>query len=633
MNLALLQLFCLQQVLQPMPPAVPGRLQTELVRIAVVGDYGTGSPESMQVANLVHGLNPEFVVTVGDNNYPTGEAATIDAHIGALYSRYIGNYVGLYGAGSASNRFFPAMGNHDWYSTPPGQPYLAYFTLPGNERYYQQRLGPVHLFVLDSDVSEPDGNTATSLQAQWLQAGLTASDAEFKVVVLHHPPWSSGSHGPQAALQWPFASWGADLVLQGHDHVYERIHRAGFPYVTSGNGGAPLYAATSPIAGSEALYNARHGALVIEATTAQMLLRALDITGMVVDECRVYPQAAVLPTTTLFPMGSSWRYLDTGVAPASNWMSQAFDDSSWASGPGQLGYGDGDEATVVQSGPAGNSHITTWFRKRFLVPDPGLFTGIEALLTIDDGVVLYLNGTEVARRNMPTGTVTDTTLASATVSGAAENAVTPFELPLNLLQAGNNLLAAEIHQVDPGSSDISFDLALQGKLYGTAIIPRGSNWKYRDDGIDPGAGWMNPSYSDATWASGPAQLGYGDGDESTVLQSGPAGNAHITTWFRKSFTVNNPAAVQGLFLRLIADDGVQVWLNGQPVFRRYLPQGNLSASTLAGISVSGAEESRWIGSTIDHRLLQAGTNLIAVELHQVDPASTDISFDLELYTQ
>jgi hypothetical protein len=616
----------------PASGGLPASIQTERVRIAVIGDFGNGSSESSQVASLVHGLDPQWIVTVGDNNYPLGEASTIDANIGALYSRYIGNYSGAFGAGAASNRFFPAMGNHDWYSSVPGQPYLDYFTLPGNERYYEQRMGPVHLFVLNSDSAEPDGNSSTSVQAQWLQSELAASDAPFCVVALHHPPYSSGSHGSQAQLQWPFAAWGADLVLQGHDHVYERIQRAGFSYITTGHGGAPLYAAPNPIAGSESLYTARHGALWIEATQDALVLQALDTNSTVIDECLRFPNMPAPPSAAIVPLASTWRYLDTGVAPAADWMQPSFDDSSWASGPAELGYGDGDESTVVQSGPTGSHYITTWFRKSFLVANPALYTDLEALLRIDDGMVLYLNGVEVARRNLPSGTITDSTPALTSDSGAAESALTPFSVPLSLLQTGSNLLAVEIHQVNATSSDISFDLELRGSLYGPALIARGSDWRYKDDGVAPAASWTQLGFADASWASGLAQLGYGDGDETTLVQSGPAGNHHITTWFRKSFSVTNPALVQGLYLRVLADDGVQVYLNGAPVFRRFLPRGRITFGTLAGHSVSGAEESRWTGATIDHRLLLPGANVISVEVHQVDPSSSDLSFDLELFS-
>jgi hypothetical protein len=125
-------------------------LQANQVRLAVIGDYGTASKKEEAVANLVKSWNPDFIITVGDNNYPDGTALTIDPNIGQYYHDFIFPYNGIYGSGSATNRFFPSLGNHDWRATG-ALPYLNYFTLPGNERYYDFIWGPVHLFALDSD--------------------------------------------------------------------------------------------------------------------------------------------------------------------------------------------------------------------------------------------------------------------------------------------------------------------------------------------------------------------------------------------------------------------------------------------------------------------------------------------------
>jgi hypothetical protein len=104
-------------------------LPASQLRFAAVGDYGDeGQPEA-DVAALVRSWDPEFILTLGDNNYPDGEASTIDANIGQYYHDFIGNYTGSYGPGAAENRFFPALGNHDWY-TAGAQPYLDYFTFP-----------------------------------------------------------------------------------------------------------------------------------------------------------------------------------------------------------------------------------------------------------------------------------------------------------------------------------------------------------------------------------------------------------------------------------------------------------------------------------------------------------------------
>ena len=149
-------------------------------RFAVIGDFGHAGTAEQQVANLVHSWSPDFIITVGDNNYDSGEASTIDANIGQYYHDFISPYQGSYGAGSptGTNRFFPTLGGHDWgnaYPNPSGdQPSLDYFSLPGNERYYTFQAGPVQLFALDSDANEPDGTSSTSVQARLTWPGATA---------------------------------------------------------------------------------------------------------------------------------------------------------------------------------------------------------------------------------------------------------------------------------------------------------------------------------------------------------------------------------------------------------------------------------------------------------------------------
>ncbi|HKY53481.1 MAG TPA: metallophosphoesterase, partial [Anaerolineales bacterium] len=256
----------------------------ETARFAVIGDYGKAGQEELDVANLVKSWNPDFIVTTGDNNYMLGEASTIDENIGQYYHEFIHPYTGSYGAGATTNRFFPSIGNHDW-DTSNAQPYLNYFTLPGNERYYDFVWGPVHFFFLDSDVREPDGNTSTSVQASWLQTKLARSTSAWQVVVLHHPPFSSGStHGSSSILQWPYAAWGVDVVLAGHDHLYERLFRDGIPYFVTGSSGYPiLYPFGAPITGSLVRYNSSHGALLVEATSSEMNFAFITKTGSLID--------------------------------------------------------------------------------------------------------------------------------------------------------------------------------------------------------------------------------------------------------------------------------------------------------------------------------------------------------------
>ncbi len=172
---------------------------------------------------------------------------------------------------------------------------------------------------------------------------------------------------------------------------------------------------------------------------------------------------------TMIPAGAVWRYLDTGTNLGTAWIAPEFDDSAWASGPAELGYGDipdgRPEATVVSYGTnANNKYITTYFRRAFHVPDVSLVRSLSARLVRDDGAVVYLNGAEVWRENMPTGTVTYATPAATTVATTAESNWFARVLSPALLVDGWNSLAVEVHQDRTNSSDLSFELELTGSV-------------------------------------------------------------------------------------------------------------------------------------------------------------------------
>jgi hypothetical protein len=261
----------------------PSATPVDSVRFAVIGDYGQAGEYLAAVAGIVKGWEPDIILTVGDNNYPDGEASTIDDNIGQYFHEYIYPYTGEYGEGATLNRFFPTIGNHDW-NTPGAQPYQDYFTLPGNGRYYDFVWGPVHFFAIDSDSREPDGIGRSSAQAAWLRASLAESSAQWKVVYMHHPPYSSALHGSERALQWPYQGWGASAVISGHDHVYERILVDSFPYFVNGLGGSSnRYGFILPIPGSQARYRAMHGAMLVAATTSQITFQFVNVLGEVID--------------------------------------------------------------------------------------------------------------------------------------------------------------------------------------------------------------------------------------------------------------------------------------------------------------------------------------------------------------
>ena len=157
----------------------------------------------------------------------------------------------------------------------------------------------------------------------------------------------------------------------------------------------------------------------------------------------------------------SWKYLDDGSDLGTTWTDSNFDDSGWSSGNGELGYGDGGEATVVSYGPdAGNKYITTYFRKTFTADLSMIDASGTINLMVDDGAIVYINGQEVVRYNLPSGTVDYRTTASSAVVGDNESAYTSYSLPEGLIKNGANVIAVEIHQTSLSSSDISFDLEL-----------------------------------------------------------------------------------------------------------------------------------------------------------------------------
>ena len=176
----------------------------------------------------------------------------------------------------------------------------------------------------------------------------------------------------------------------------------------------------------------------------------------------------------------------------------------------------------------------------------------------------------------------------------------------------------------------------------TVLVPTGSAWRYLDDGSDQGAAWREPDFDDSAWASGPAQLGYGDGDEATVVSyGGDAGNKYITTYFRHSFDVADASipsltlrtSFESLTLRILRDDGAVVYLNGTEVFRTNMPGGAIGYHTLAASAIGGSDESRFFAAAVDPDILHDGSNVLAVEIHQAAVTSSDISFDLELRGQ
>lgn len=226
----------------------------------------------------------------------------------------------------------------------------------------------------------------------------------------------------------------------------------------------------------------------------------------------------------LLPAGATWKYFDAGADLGIVWVAPGYPDGAWASGPAELGYGDGGEATVVgfiDADPVTEGvqkNATTYFRTTFNVTGSANFTGLTGRLLRDDGAVVYVNGSEAFRQGMPNGAINYQTLATVTVGGADESTFYPSAMPLNLIQDGVNTVAVEVHQNGPTSSDVSFNLQLEATTYpanAAPVVSAGGNQSIdvagvaylngtvTDDGLP-----LSPGYFTNAWSkvSGPGTV-------------------------------------------------------------------------------------------------------------------------------
>lgn len=272
-------------------PAVAARPVDGSRTIAIVGDAGELSDDTVAVADLIAGREIAAVFTVGDNEYTT-EGRTL-----ASYEESVG---GVYGTWVDAGRFFPIPGDHDYGDACDDEDapadldaYLEYFDLPvgpEDETYYDVRLGDVHVFTVDTLVGcHRDGGAKLARQHDWLATAATASDAPLKIALLHNPPYSSGaSHGSVEELRWDFADWGIDLVVSGDDHIYERSTHGGVVYVVDGLGGVEEHEPGPAIDGSEVLFADAFGALFVTMTDDGALVSFVTVDGDVVDEFTIH---------------------------------------------------------------------------------------------------------------------------------------------------------------------------------------------------------------------------------------------------------------------------------------------------------------------------------------------------------
>ncbi len=186
----------------------------------------------------------------------------------------------------------------------------------------------------------------------------------------------------------------------------------------------------------------------------------------------IFVQTVAISSSTVVPANSIWSYLDTGVNLGTAWTNLDFADAAWASGPAELGYGDGDEATIISFGPISTAkYITTYFRLRFVLSSVTDISRATLSVLRDDGAIAYLNGVEVYRGNMP-ASVNYLTGALVALNPPEESTFYPTNVPPARFVVGTNILAVEVHQQSGTSSDVSFAATLEiGRMaLGPAIL-------------------------------------------------------------------------------------------------------------------------------------------------------------------
>lgn len=158
------------------------------------------------------------------------------------------------------------------------------------------------------------------------------------------------------------------------------------------------------------------------------------------------------------------------------------------------------------------------------------------------------------------------------------------------------------------------------------IAAGASGWRINDSGTDLGTAWRATSYDHGAWRQGRTEIGYGDGDEASLVTG-----KRVTYYFRKSFdTGTSISGINRLTLRAKIDDGAVAYLNGVEVWRFNMPSGAISASTRASTFIAGADEAKWRTVSVPATALRTGRNILAIEVHNDQPSSSDLSMDLEL---
>jgi hypothetical protein len=578
------------------PPATPGNPADRFTtapapgdrvpfRVWIVGDSGTGDSTQARVrdAALTEASTRPFdlFVHVGDMAYNVGSTTEFTDRFFAPYAEVLRN-----------TPVYPAIGNHEGSSSDSASetgPYYEAYVTPrdgragglasGTEAYYAYDWGDVHFVVLDSHESPrtPDG-----AMLRWLDADLASTSATWIVVYFHHPPYTDGSHDSDTESQLVqmrenalpiLEAHGVDLVLAGHSHIYERSHLLQGAYETPTTAAGIVDPGDGRTDGDGPYRSGVAGTLYVVAGHG-----GAGVSGEGMHPVMFFSEIR---------NGSTIMDVDGDTLTLRNVRVDGVESDHVT-----LTKSDGLFVTEPVAGSVhrpGAPLEIAWFHTG--VP----IERVDLDVTYDDGA----HWEPIARGLVDTGR--HTWMAP------------PFAIPA---------VRIRVRDADRPAADAfsgTFSLGGGGEQ---VVIPLGAVWEYHDGPMAPPAGWATGE--GAGWSEGPAELGYGDGDEATVLADLDPNVA--SAYFRQSVDLTG-ATVTAAWVRGVYDDAIAVLVNGRVVHSRNVAEVTDHEAYSTGSDGDDAVLDR---TAVPLDALLPGENWIAATVKQDSAGSSDLSFDLEL---
>jgi MYXO-CTERM domain-containing protein len=563
-------------------------------RAWIVGDSGTGNSNQMDVWNAMLGrvgayYRPHIYLHMGDMAYADGTTSQFTTRFFAPYETLLRNTV-----------IWPTLGNHEGHSSDsPTQsgPYYTAYVLPkaaeagglpsGTEAYYSFDYANVHFIVLDSydTPRQPTGAMMT-----WMKNDLAATTQDWVIAFWHHPPYTKGSHDSDtesALIQMReyalpiLEAGGVDLVLAGHSHIYERSFLVDGAYATPTTAAGKIKDNGDGKPDGSGPYK--------------------KLVGLNAHDGAVYVVAG---------------HGGAGISGTADHPLMYFSEKIH-----------GSCLMDVQDNRLSMINV----RKDGQITDRFTITKGEAIvIAAPDGAESLTAGDAFEIRWATVGNVPNVKLEYSTNDGGSWQ-----EIAASVPNTGKHMWTVPTVDTEQGLVRVSSvtkpalnDESNAGFVIGASapqtVIGFGEIWKYHDQGVDLGSSWNQLSYDDSSWAQGPAQLGYGDGDEATTLLD--ADPNHPSAYFRK--TISLSGAVTTASLKVLHDDGIAVWVNGSQVFAKYMNGGTDFSAWASSSSQDNEVSTAQIALASNPFVI--GDNVIAAMVKQSSATSSDLSFDLEL---